>query len=302
MSPSLIPNFIRENVSLKIMNSWQVGGSAEYLCTPTSLDELKAALKWCLATNLPYQVLGGGTNVLISDRGLRGLTFQLSRLSQIEVKKTENEITFVCLAGTPKADLLKQLLKFKLEPALFIAGIPGSVGGGVAMNAGVGENIEPREFVEIVDWIEVLKLPSFEFKRYEKTELKWSYRHCSGWQEGIISRVGIKLANEVKPTILERVRIANRERGLKQPLNLPNCGSVFRNPQGEKAGRLIETAGLKGHSIGGARVSEKHANFIVNTGKATATDISELIAYIQKEVERRFEVELQTEVVKLGEF
>ncbi len=300
MSKEIIPSYIHQDVSLKKMNSWQVGGAADFYCAPISIDELKAALKWAAISKINWVILGGGTNILISEWGIKGLTIQLSRLSQIEVVKSEKEISFACLAGTAKSDLLKQLLKYKLEASIFIAGIPGSVGGGVVMNAGVGENVEPREFVEIVDWIEVLKTPSLEIKRYKKTDLNWKYRHCTGWQPGIIIRIGIKLLNDPKPTILERVRIANRTRAAKQPLDMPSCGSVFRNPPGDKAGRLIEAAGLKGYSIGGAEVSEKHANFIVNTGKATATNISQVISHIQEVVEKKFAVSLKTEVVWLG--
>ena len=297
---SQIPSFIQKDVSLKKMNSWQVGGQAEFFCAPTSIEELKEALTW--NEKKPYIVLGGGTNSLVSEKGLRGLTLQLAKLSKIEVTECEKEISFTCLAGTPKSDLLKHLLKYQLEAALFVAGIPGSVGGGVVMNAGVGEQIQPREFVEIVDWIEVLETPSLQLKRFSKAELNWDYRHCTGWQEGIITRVGIKIANEPKPTLLDRVRTANRVRASKQPLELPNCGSVFRNPPNDKAGRLIEAAGLKGFTIGGARVSEKHANFIVNWGSATATDISNVILHVQGEVEKKFSVKLKTEVVWLGEF
>ena len=289
---------MNENFSLQKFNSWQVGGTADYYCAPSSVEELKVAL----LQKMPYTVLGGGTNVLVSDTGVRGLVIHLAKFSKIEVTETAADISFVCLAGTPKSDLLKLLLKYKLEAALFIAGIPGSIGGGVAMNAGVGEQIKPREFVEIVEWVEVMKTPSLEVKRFERAELHWDYRHCTGWQDGIIIRVGMRIANEPQASLLYRVRAANRVRASKQPLELPSCGSVFRNPPGDKAGRIVEAAGLKGFAVGGARVSEKHANFIVNGGGATASEISSVIRHVQNEVLRQFSVELQTEVVWLGEF
>ena len=289
---------MKKDVSLKKFNSWQVGGDAEYFVSPTSTEELISAL----ASKNSYTILGGGTNVLISDLGIKGLVIHMGRFSKIEVIETPSEISFVCLAGTSKAELLKQLLKYKLEAALFIAGIPGTVGGGVAMNAGVGEQIAPREFVEIVEWIEVLQTPSLEIKRFQRESLTWDYRHCTGWQEGIITRVCIRLKNQPNDTLLDRVRAANRTRANKQPLELPSCGSVFRNPPGDKAGRLVEAAGLKAFIIGGAQVSEKHANFIVNTGPATASEISDVILHVQAEVMRQFAVALQTEVVWMGEF
>lgn len=291
---------LQKNISLKTFNSWQVGGAADFFGQPTTVEELKEFVSWANTQHLPIHILGGGSNVLISDQGLRGITLHLSKLTGVEVTETPQDILFDCFAGTSKAELLKNLLKYKLEAALFVAGIPGELGGGVAMNAGVAERIQPREFVEIVDWIEVLKTPSLKIERFEKKDLKWDYRHCTGWQPGIITRVGIKIANDPKSDILERVRQANRLRAQRQPLELPSCGSVFVNPSGDKAGRLIEAAGLKGFTVGGAQVSLKHANFIVNLGIASAQDITEVILYVQKIVEQKFSVKLKTEVVWMG--
>lgn len=147
---------IQKNVSLKRYNSWQVGGAAEFFSQPSCLNELIEVVAWAQKQKLELHILGGGSNVLINDQGLSGLTLQLAQFSGIDIQEDHTDLVFQCWAGTAKSELLKQFLKFKLEAALFVAGIPGMVGGGIAMNAGVSENIQPKEFVEIVEWIEVL--------------------------------------------------------------------------------------------------------------------------------------------------
>jgi len=283
------------------LTSWQVGGTADYFFQPKTLDELRAALRWIADNRQSLTVLGGGTNVLISDRGIRGAVIALGKLSGIESEERDGRLHLACLAGTPKSEALKAFLKRRLEPALFLAGLPGDVGGGVAMNAGVGEMIAPREFVEIVEWVEVMR-PSGELARFEAGDLKWAYRHCEGWQPGVIARAGLGWPLAPADDILARVRQANQIRLSKQPLELPSCGSVFVNPPGHKSGKLIQDCGLKGYTIGGAQVSTKHANFIVNIGGAKAADIHAVIEHVKKTVLARTGVQLKTEVVYLGEW
>ena len=304
---ALLPSGLRveEKVPLKPFTSWLVGGYADFLVQPTAMEQLPEIYAFAQKNSLPVTILSGGTNVLISDSGIRGLTIALKKFigtvigESFRAECAEKRLTLECLSGTSKSELLKIFLKYKLEPALFLAGIPGDVGGGVAMNAGIGEMISPREFVEIVDWVEVLR-PDGMFVRFDKNQLKWSYRHCLGWEPGIISRVGISWPLDAKPDIINRVREANQIRLSKQPLDMPSCGSVFVNPLPHKSGQLIESAGLKGFTIGGAKVSEKHANFIVNTGSATANDIHQVIEHVQATVQRIHGVALKTEVVYLG--
>ena len=291
---------IQERIRLAPYSSWQVGGEAEFYAEPKTIDELKEAAKFANSKKLPITILGGGTNVLISDSGIRGLTICLRSFSSIATQEQSGRLVIECLAGTGKSELLKAFLKYKLEPALFLAGLPGDVGGGIAMNAGVGEMIQPREFVELTDWIEVLRVDSMKIERLAAKDLKWSYRHCTGWQPGIIVRIGISWPLEPNAEILNKVRAANLVRAQKQPLDLPSCGSVFVNPDGHKSGQLIEQCGLKGFTVGGAKVSEKHANFIVNFNKATANDIHAVIAHVQNTVAVKTGVNLRTEVVYLG--
>ena len=318
MSSLTLPSglLIERDFNLAPLTSWLVGGSADFLVQPKTVEELKDALRWAKAQKLAVTVLGGGTNVLVSDKGVRGLTIALRKMSGLESKEEGGQLKVTCLAGTSKSELLKTFLKFRLEPAMFLAGLPGDVGGGIVMNAGVGEMIQPREFVEITEWIEILreraveksaekaieKGDDFEIVHLTKDKLNWNYRHCEGWKPGVVVRVGLAWPLEPSVDILQRVKAANQLRLSKQPLDMPSCGSVFRNPEGHKSGQLIESAGLKGFTIGGAKVSEKHANFIVNFNQATAEDVHQVISHVKATVKSKKGVDLHTEVVYLGDW
>lgn len=326
---------IERNAQLASLTSWLVGGPADFMAQPKTVEELREAIAWGRLKGLPITFLGGGTNVLISDQGVRGLLIALRKLVGAKIEEVQageggKRLLIECLAGTSKSELLKNFLKHRLEPALFLAGLPGDVGGGVVMNAGVGEMFRPREFVEITDWVEVLRwnesdevlmeedgsesqvaptheqiqtlAQEMEVVRLRASELHWSYRHCEGWRPGVIVRVGLSWPLEPKDDILPRVKQANQIRLTKQPLDMPSCGSVFVNPPGHKSGQLVEQAGLKGFTIGGAKVSEKHANFIVNTGSAKATDIHRVIEHVKATVLEKSGVSLRTEVVYLGDW
>lgn len=290
---------IQKNIPLAPYTSWLVGGAAEYFSLPVTLEEVIQAQAWALQQKIPVTILGGGSNVLISDRGIQGLTICLKKFSGITTASVDGNLKITALAGTAKSELLKVFLKNKLAPALFLAGLPGDVGGGVVMNAGVSENFLPREFVEITEWIEVLK-PDGKIERLDANQIQWRYRHSEGWQPGIIVRVGISWPQKEDTTILDQVKNANKIRLSKQPLDMPSCGSVFVNPVGHKAAQLIDTCGLKGFRIGGAQVSQKHANFIVNTGNATADQIWQVIEHVKKTVLEQKSVALITEVIRLG--
>lgn len=295
---------ITQNVSLADYTSWLVGGPAEYFCLPTTIDDLKEALQWAHDHQKNITIFGGGTNVLISDKGVRDLVICLRRFSGVTSEEVGGRLQITALAGTAKSELLKLFLKHKLPPALFLAGLPGDIGGGVVMNAGVAEGFQPREFVEITDWVEVLRFESgvFSAHRFAKEDLQWEYRHSKGWQPGVIVRVGISWPLQADPTILDQVRNANKVRLSRQPLDMPSCGSVFRNPPGHKAAQLIDGCGLKGYTVGEAQVSLKHANFIVNLGKAKAADMWHIIEHVRSTIKKLRNVDLQTEVIRLGDW
>lgn len=302
------------------MTWWKVGGSADYFASPETKQDILELLEWADSNEMPVTVLGGGTNVLISDKGIEGLVISMRKFTGATVTEANGRVTIEALAGTPKAELTKNFLRLKLAPALFLCGLPGDIGGGVVMNAGVSEMIEPREFVEIVDSIEVARLDSSANKesknkaflvRYSKQDLNWHYRHTDGWQPGIVVSATISWPLNPDPEIQNKVRQATKTRLERQPLTLPSCGSVFKNPEGDKSGRLIEAAGLKGFTVGGAQVSTKHANFIVNVGgqkiedgrvypEASAADCDAVLRHVQKTVAEKFAVTLVPEVKYLG--
>lgn len=292
---------ILNNISLAPYTSWLVGGPAEYFCTPNNEVELLEALSFAREKKLNMTILGGGSNVLISDQGILGLTICLKNFSRVETRVENSRLYIEALSGTSKSELLKVFLKNKLAPALFLAGLPGDVGGGVVMNAGVAESFQPREFMDFVDEISVIDFLGNK-KSFLKSDLKTSYRHTEGWQPGIISNVKISWPLEIDEDILQKVKSANITRLSKQPLDMPSCGSVFKNPEGYKAAQLIEQCGLKGLQIGDAQVSLKHSNFIVNVGNARAIDIWSLIQEVQRTVLKMKNVSLTTEVVRLGQW
>jgi UDP-N-acetylmuramate dehydrogenase len=294
-------SLIKKDVIMAPFTSWQIGGPADYFCEPTQLEELRSCYHWALSEDIPVTIIGGGSNVLISDEGVQGLVICMRKFVglNVRVESSLDKIIITAAGGVKKSDLLKIFLKYKLAPALFLAGLPGDVAGGVVMNAGVSEPFEPREFGEIVDWIEVLR-PSGDVVRITHDEMRWSYRKVTGWQPGIIVQAQLSWELQEIPGIFENVKEANRIRLLKQPLDLPSCGSVFKNPGNQKAAQLIDKAGLKGYSIGEAQVSLKHANFIVNLGQAKARDTWALMTHVQDEILRQFGVKLETEVIRIG--
>ena len=289
---------------LKIHNlapytSWLIGGPAEHFVLPQDYEELTQAVAYAKENKLAITVLGGGSNVLVSDLGVKGMVICLQKFSGISYLLSDNRIQIEALAGTGKNELLKIFLKHQLTPALFLAGLPGDVGGGVVMNAGVAEAFHPREFMELVDQIEVMTLDG-ELKIFKNSDLHVEYRHTTGFQPHIVTKIFMSWPYEQHPEIITQVRDANKVRLSKQPLDKPSCGSVFKNPPGHKVAQLIDQCGLKGTRVGDAEVSTKHANFIVNTGHASATHTWELIQLVKNTVKEKTNIEIQTEVLRLG--
>ena len=292
---------ILNNVSLAQYTSWMIGGPAEFFCLPVNFEQLRNALAYSRQNKLSTTVIGGGSNILVSDEGIKGLTICLRRLTGCSSVIKDDRLFIDCCAGTPKSELLKIFLKNQLAPALFLAGLPGDVGGGIVMNAGVAEAFEPREFMDMVNSIDVMTLDG-NIKTIQKSELQIKYRHTDGWQPNIVTSAKISWPYIQDTQMLKKVRDANKLRLSKQPLDRPSCGSVFKNPEGYKAAQLIDESGLKGFRIGDAQVSPKHANFIVNLNEARAIDTWNLIIHVKKTVKEKTNVELQTEVLRLGEW
>lgn len=298
-------NKVQENVGLAEWTSWKVGGKAEFYCAPETISELNETLQLAYKKKWPTTLLGGGTNVLIHDDGISGLVIHTSKLNQIKVVQDKENLLIEAECGASKSEVLKHFIRYRLAPATFLAGLPGDMAGGVVMNAGVGHSVEPKEFCEIVHSVEVTMIDrngKLIHKVLTSKDIEWSYRRSRGWQPGVITKVLVQWPMVPGDQILRQVKEGNQRRKSSQPLHLPSCGSVFKNPNNDHAGHLIESAGLKGYQIGGAQVSEKHANFIVNTGDATAKEIDQLIGYVQKTVKENFDIQLTNEVVYLGDW
>jgi UDP-N-acetylmuramate dehydrogenase len=271
--------------------SWRVGGPADWFFRPTSVPELQRVLAE-LPPDMPVHWLGLGSNLLVRDGGIRGAVIATTGLPKDLTRIDDQRVR--AGAGVACMLLAKQCVRFELGPAAFFAGIPGTVGGALAMNAGAfgGETWNHVESVLTIDrGGEVHSRPRGDFTIAYRT-----VRGPAGWFLGATFRF-----EHDAESSMDTIKAMLARRNAAQPLGVPSCGSVFRNPPGSFAGRLIEQAGLKGKRIGGAQVSEKHANFIINTGSATAADIEALIDEVRATVQRQFGVELELEARVLGE-
>lgn len=272
--------------------SWRVGGPADVYFRPASRESLLAFLQ-SLDGRTPVLWVGLGSNLLVRDGGVRGVV--ISTAGVLDDLDHLGHGLVEAGAGVPCTVLARRCAAWRIGPAEFFAGIPGTIGGALAMNAGAfgGETWNCVRTVETVDRHGAVH-------RRESSEYRVAYREVRRPAEEWFLAARFQF-DPARPTESERVRALIRDRQVKQPLGLPSCGSVFRNPPGDYAGRLIEAAGLKGFRLGGAQVSEKHANFIINTGQATAADIEGLIGHVREVVAERLGVELIPEVHIVGE-
>lgn len=284
---------IEIDANMKEHIHFKVGGPVDVLLTPRKVQQVVDTLQICKNNNIPYYIIGNGSNLIVKDGGIRGVVLKLSGLNDIHVNNTQ--ITAGCGA------LLKEVSDEALENSLtgfeFACGIPGSVGGAVFMNAGAydGEIKNVIVSAKVIDKLGNLLV-------LNKEDLNFGYRNSNIKQQGyIVVSATFELENGDKQAIKSRIDELTLKREEKQPLEYPSAGSTFKRPEGYFAGKLIQDAGLKGYSIGGAAVSTKHSGFVINKGGATAKDILDLIKYIQTEVKSQFGVELKTEVRIIGE-
>ncbi len=287
---------LRTDVPLREHTSWRVGGPAQRLYQPADLADLVAFLQQ-LPEDEPLFVLGLGSNLLVRDGGLRG-TVLLLHAALTELRLDDADSVYA-EAGIPGAKLARFAGRQNLRGAEFFAGIPGTLGGMLAMNAGCygDETWRHVRQVQTVDRHGVLRLRSPQ-------AFEVAYRHVqplAAQQDEWFVAAWLDFASGDGEAVRADIKSLLQKRIASQPLNLPNAGSVFRNPPGDHAARLIEHCGLKGRRCGGAQVSEKHANFIVNVAKATARDIETLIATVQNTVAQQTGVQLQCEVRIVGE-
>nr|WP_225426800.1 UDP-N-acetylmuramate dehydrogenase [Apilactobacillus kunkeei] len=271
----------------------ETGGPADLVAFPKNTDEVRELLSMAKRDNLPITVLGNASNLIIKDGGIRGLVIILTEMNEI----TSHDDLVIAQAGARYIDTTIVAQQHGLTGMEFAAGIPGSIGGAVFMNAGAYGG----ETAEVIESVTVLT-PENEIKTLSNSELDFGYRHSAVQdQNDIVLEATFKLSTGDKDEIQAKMDRLNELRESKQPLDLPSCGSVFKRPEGYFAGKLIHDAGLQGYQSGGAQVSKKHAGFIVNIDNATATDYLNVIKHVQETVYAKNKVHLETEVRIIGQ-
>ncbi len=287
---------IRFHCPMAEHTTFSVGGKAEALYEACDMEGLKRVLAYIGKERIPYMALGRGSNILVKDDGLEGVVILLGgSLSRIE-KSESDEISVLAGAGLSLADLLSYCSRSGLGGLEFLSGIPGTVGGAVAMNAGAfGEEIAAR-----VRKIHIIDKQGNLVVKDRSSELKFSYRKLDLEKGSVIVRALFRLTREAEGAVGRKILYYLKRKKESQPLGYPSAGSVFKNPPGDYAGRLIEKAGLKGTKMGGAVISEKHANYILNTGGAKAKDILDLMYLAQETVKKETGIQLETEIRIVG--
>ena len=274
--------------------TFRVGGPADVLVTPDR-DGIAAIIKLCRSENVPYTLIGNGSNLLVSDKGVRGVVIEMGEHAG-EIRVTQNEIT--AQAGALLSKIANTAAKEGLTGMEFAAGIPGSLGGAVVMNAGAygGEMKDILVSAVVLD-------ENGEEKTLSADELELRYRHsCISEKHYIVLEATIRLQSGDEQEIRLKMKELSEQRQEKQPLQYPSAGSTFKRPEGYFAGKLIMDAGLRGYTVGGAQVSEKHCGFVINKGDATAEDICKLMKDVSEKVQEQFGVVLEPEVKQIGEF
>lgn len=281
---------MEKNYPLHQLTTWKIGGPAEAVYWPQTKNDLSIVWQRAQKAKIPVWLIGQGSNLLLPDEGLAGVTVVTTALRSIEW----GDYTVQVEAGYSLARLAQEAGERGYSGLEFARGIPGSVGGAVMMNAGAhGGTMAPHIMNVTALWADGT------VKKVEKAELEFAYRFCSLRGQAWVLEAELMFSPGDRETILQVMKEHLRSRALNQPLEKPSAGSVFKNPPGDSAGRLIEATGWKGRNIGGAQVSSKHANFIVNTGNATAKDVLTLIEEIQRDVQLKFGITLVTEVAFL---
>lgn len=274
--------------SLAPCTTWRIGGPAELLASPCDVPDLLTALRWASTRRVPWRVLGNGSNLLVGDEGVRGLVLRIRRVLD-DVRLDDLRMDAGAGASLPAVSRLAAAQG--LAGLEFAAGIPGTVGGAVVMNAGWHEH-ETANVVREVRFVE----QDLTLARYDREACKFGYRDSVfRHRPGIVLGATLELQRGDPTELQQRLEQFAASRKANQPTDLPSCGSVFLKPPGDFAGRLIDEAGLKGLRVGDVEVSTKHANFFVNRGRGTAADVLELVERVEREVERRFGVRLVRE-------
>lgn len=283
----LVGDRLKIDEPLSRHTSLRIGGAARYFLELRNIEELTNVIEFSQKENLDFFILGEGTNVLFPDKGFSGLVIQLK--GEFE-KFSVGDNRVAAGAGVKLNNLVEKLSRKGLTGLEFASGIPGSVGGAIISNAGT-------KMGSMSDVIEEIKILSDgKVKILKKEETNFSYRHCELPDTAIVLEVKLGLKNGKKSDIINKIKESLKQRKRNQPVSTRNAGCVFRNPEKYEAGKLIEAAGLKGTKFGNAEISKKHANFIINCGKARAEDVCNLIEKIRQTVKEKFDIDLELEL------
>ncbi len=280
---------------MKNHTTFRIGGNAEVFAAPDSADGVERVLQICREENIPCTVIGNGSNLLVGDRGVRGVVLQIYRnYADIRIEGTDLYVQAGALLGQTAAAAAREGLT-GLE---FASGIPGTIGGAAAMNAGAYGG----EMKDVLVWVKAIDRDGY-VRQYAAAELELGYRTSRIQKEAlVVLEVKFTLQQGDPVKIRERMEELKEQRVAKQPLEYPSAGSTFKRPEGYFAGKLIMDAGLRGFSVGDAQVSEKHCGFVINRGNATAADVMALVSQVQTIVEEKFGVQLELEVRRIGTF
>ena len=275
--------------------TFRIGGPADYFVMPETVEELAAVLKLCKEERMPYFILGNGSNLLVGDKGFRGVVIQLYKnFDGIEIEGTK----VTAKAGAMLIRVAKESGKAGLTGLEFASGIPGTIGGAMVMNAGAYGG----EMKDVVTEVTVLTKDG-DIKNLTGEEMNFRYRGSVVEDEGyIVLEAVMELKQGNLEEIQARIDELSIQRKTKQPIEYPSAGSTFKRPEGYFAGKLIQDAELRGYRVGGAQVSEKHCGFVINAGGATATDVMQLMQDVSDKVHKKFGVTLEPEVKRIGEF
>ena len=290
---------VRLQESMAEHTSFRIGGPADYYVTPQDPESLAQGIALCAEENVPYYIVGNGTNLLIADRGFRGVIFQILRtMDSITCREEDSVLLLFAQAGALLSRAARTVAEKGYAGFEFAAGIPGTIGGAVMMNAGAygGEIGDHLLYVDVLD-------EKGQTLRLTLPELAFGYRRSIVMDKGyIVLDVCMSFEKGDPDAVMQRVEELSGKRKSSQPLDYPSAGSTFKRPEGYFAGKLIQDCGLKGLTVGGAQVSEKHAGFVINIGGATAADVRELIRQVQAKVKEQFGVLLEPEIRMIGEF
>ena len=284
---------VKEQEPMALHTTFRIGGPADYYVTPMTVEQVVGVRKWCKDQQMPMTLVGNGSNLLVGDGGIRGVVMTLGGLNDIRIEGTEVRAG----AGVMLAMLAAQTAKAGLSGLQYAGGIPGTLGGGITMNAGAyGGELKDNltEVLLLTEEGEAVWVPAAEMEL--------------GYRTSRIQRTGepvLAAAFHLQPgepeQILAEIQEFNARRREKQPLEYPSAGSTFKRPEGYFAGKLIQDAGLAGYRVGDAQVSEKHCGFVINRGQATAAQVLELVRQVQDRVQEQFGVKLEPEIRMIGE-